>query len=61
LINRQGAQGIYDTASNAELDSEFGTHKVEDVAEKILQDGSIVQNKVSIDFPEQKDKLVNIA
>jgi ribosome maturation protein Sdo1 len=61
LINRQGTQGIYDHASNAELDSEFGTHKIEEVAEIILQDGSIIQNKVSIDFPEQEAKLVNIA
>jgi ribosome maturation protein Sdo1 len=47
-VNRQGAQGILDTASNAELDSEFGTHKIEDVAERILKEGSVVKNKVGV-------------
>lgn len=51
--SRQGAQGILDSASNAELDSEFGTHKVEDVVEKILQTGSIIQNKVSLIFGQR--------
>ncbi|EPE34945.1 FYSH [Glarea lozoyensis ATCC 20868] len=47
VTHKQGAQGILDTASHAELDSEFGTHKIEDVAERILKEGSVVKNKGS--------------
>jgi len=43
---RQGAQGILDRASNAQLDSEFGTHVIEDVAKVILEKGGVVKNKV---------------
>ncbi|PQE11496.1 Ribosome maturation SBDS N-terminal protein [Rutstroemia sp. NJR-2017a BBW] len=47
VTHMHGTQGIYDHASNAELESEFGTHKIDEVAEIILQDGSIIQNKSS--------------
>jgi hypothetical protein len=43
---RQGTQGILDTASDAQMDSEFGTHKVEEVAQIILEKGKVIQNKV---------------
>lgn len=35
-----------DTASNGALDSEFGTHKEEEVVAKILETGSIVESEV---------------
>jgi hypothetical protein len=46
-LSRQGAQGILDRASNAQLESEFGTHKIEEVAQMIIERGQIIQNKVS--------------
>ena len=45
--NRQGAQGILDGASNAQLDSEFGTHKEEDVVKAILEKGDVQETKSS--------------
>lgn len=35
-----------DTASNGALESEFGTHKEEEVVAKILESGSIVESEV---------------
>jgi hypothetical protein len=46
-LRRQGAQGILDRASNAQLEGEFGTHKIEEVAQIILEKGQVIQNKVS--------------
>ncbi|KAF2202532.1 DUF1960-domain-containing protein [Delitschia confertaspora ATCC 74209] len=45
--HQQGAQGILDTASNAQLSSEFGTHKVEDIILQILEKGEVIMNKGS--------------
>jgi hypothetical protein len=45
-LNRHGAQGILDRASNAQLDSEFETHNIEEVAKIILEKGQVIQNKV---------------
>jgi ribosome maturation protein Sdo1 len=39
-ILRQGTQGALDTASNAELDNEFGTHNVDEAISTILEKGS---------------------
>jgi ribosome maturation protein Sdo1 len=50
-FHRQGAQGILDRASNAQLDSEFGTHKIEEVAKLILEKGQVIQNKVGLLYP----------
>jgi ribosome maturation protein Sdo1 len=47
VTHRQGAQGILDSASNADMDSEFGTHKVEDVVQQILEKGEVVTGKSS--------------
>jgi hypothetical protein len=38
-LRRQGAQGILDPASNAHLESEFRTHKIEEVAQIIIEKG----------------------
>lgn len=45
-VTRQGAQGILDEASNAQLDTEFGTHKIEDVMEQIMNKGEVQETKV---------------
>ncbi|TGZ77451.1 DUF1960-domain-containing protein [Ascodesmis nigricans] len=37
--HKQGAQGIMDAASNAALDNEFGSHKLDDVIPHILKNG----------------------
>jgi len=47
VSHKQGAQGILDRASNAQLESEFGTHKIEEVAQMIIEKGQIIQNKSS--------------
>ncbi|KAJ9625821.1 hypothetical protein H2203_004584 [Taxawa tesnikishii (nom. ined.)] len=44
--DKHGAQGIMDGASNAQLDSEFGTHREEDVVAQILEKGDIVESDV---------------
>lgn len=46
MYYRHGAQGIMDGASNAQLDSEFGTHREEDVVAQILEKGDIVESDV---------------
>ncbi|RMZ67859.1 FAD-binding domain [Pyrenophora seminiperda CCB06] len=45
VSHKQGAQGILDRASNAQLDTEFGTHVIEDVAPVILEKGGVIKNK----------------
>lgn len=45
--HRQGAQGIMDSASKGSLESEFGTHKEDDVIAQILEKGTIVESEVS--------------
>lgn len=44
---RQGTTGILDTASNGQLDGEFGTHKEDDVVQQILEKGDILETEVS--------------
>jgi ribosome maturation protein Sdo1 len=46
-ILRQGTQGALDTASNAELDNEFGTHNVDEAISTILDKGSHADVTVS--------------
>jgi len=46
-IIRHGAQGILDTASKGQLESEFGTHRDEDVMIQIMEKGSIIESEVS--------------
>jgi hypothetical protein len=43
---RQGTTGILDTASNSQLENEFGTHKEEDVVQQILEKGDILETEV---------------
>ncbi|PSN71682.1 putative RNA binding protein [Corynespora cassiicola Philippines] len=47
ITHKQGTQGILDGASDGVLDSEFGTHKEEEVVKQILEKGSVqeVTNK----------------
>ena len=45
-FDRHGAQGILDRASNAQLESEFGTHVIDDIAKVILEKGAVITNKV---------------
>lgn len=47
-INRQGAQGTYDEASNAEKENEFGTKVDDEVIEKILLSGTLQESSVSL-------------
>ena len=44
----QGAQGILDHASRAILESEFGTHKEDEVVEKILKGGEVQDFSVRV-------------
>lgn len=47
LFSRQGAQGTYDEASNAEKENEFGTKVDDEVIEKILASGTLQESSVS--------------
>lgn len=47
--HRQGAQGTYDEASNAEKENEFGTKVDDEVIEKILVSGTLQESAVSSD------------
>lgn len=46
VVIRQGNQGVQDTASKAQLESEFGTSKDEEVVKQILEKGTIVETAV---------------
>ncbi|KAJ9133918.1 hypothetical protein NKR19_g8892 [Coniochaeta hoffmannii] len=41
--HKHGNQGMYDAASNADLDNEFGTHVDAEVIEKILREGTLTE------------------
>lgn len=45
--NRHGKQGVLNTASNSQLENEFGTTKEEDIVKKILQSGDVQTSEVS--------------
>ncbi|KAF2177709.1 putative RNA binding protein [Zopfia rhizophila CBS 207.26] len=45
VTHKQGTQGILDAASNGSLDSEFGTHKEEDVVKIILEKGTVQETE----------------
>jgi len=45
---RQGVQGILDTASKGQLESEFGTSKDDDVMAQILEKGEIIETEVRL-------------
>ncbi|KAK8203353.1 hypothetical protein M8818_005331 [Zalaria obscura] len=47
VTHKQGAQGIMDSASKGSLESEFGTHKEDDVIAQILEKGTIVESEES--------------
>jgi ribosome maturation protein Sdo1 len=47
--DRKGTSGVYDQASNADLDNEFGTHVDVEVLQKILHEGSLTEGHVSGD------------
>lgn len=51
VVCRQGAQGILDHASHAQLDSEFGTHRDDDVVKKILETGEMQTSAVRSAHP----------
>lgn len=46
MYYRQGVQGIHDEASNGALESEFGTHKEEEVIKLILEKGTVQESEV---------------
>ncbi|KXL42874.1 hypothetical protein M433DRAFT_8741 [Acidomyces richmondensis BFW] len=53
VTHRQGAQGILDRASKAQLESEFGTSREDDVVKAILEKGNVIESE----FPgRQGDK-----
>ncbi|KAK3307739.1 ribosome maturation protein, partial [Chaetomium strumarium] len=41
--HKHGNQGMYDHASNADLDNEFGTHVDVEVLEKVLRAGTVTE------------------
>ncbi|KAF1347723.1 ribosome maturation protein [Delphinella strobiligena] len=43
VTHKHGNQGQLDTASNGQLDTEFGSHKEEDVVAQILEKGNILE------------------
>ncbi|KAF2017571.1 shwachman-Bodian-diamond syndrome protein [Aaosphaeria arxii CBS 175.79] len=45
VTHKQGNQGILDGASNGALDSEFGTHKEEEVVKIILEKGTVQESE----------------
>ncbi|KAL1302766.1 hypothetical protein AAFC00_003113 [Neodothiora populina] len=45
--HKHGNQGQLDTASNSQLDNEFGTHKEEDVVIQILEKGNILETEAA--------------
>ncbi|KAK4503550.1 hypothetical protein PRZ48_004465 [Zasmidium cellare] len=44
VTHKHGNQGVQDAASKAQLESEFGTSKDDDVVKQILEKGSIVES-----------------
>lgn len=44
--DRQGTQGVLDTASKGTLESEFGTSKEDDVIAKIIEKGDVQESEV---------------
>jgi ribosome maturation protein Sdo1 len=51
LLNRHGAQGNLDRASNALLENEFGTKNTDDVVQLILEKGDVQEVKVRLTPP----------
>ncbi|KAK2757605.1 hypothetical protein FQN54_004574 [Arachnomyces sp. PD_36] len=45
VTHKQGAQGIFDTASNSSLMNEFGTSKDDEVVAQILEKGDIQESE----------------
>lgn len=43
---------MYDAASNADLDNEFGTHVDSEVIDKILRQGVLAEGRVSDTLPQ---------
>ncbi|KAJ4357206.1 uncharacterized protein N0V89_001781 [Didymosphaeria variabile] len=41
ITHKHGNQGILDSASNLQLENEFGTHKEEDVVKQIIEKGDL--------------------
>jgi len=45
-IDRHGKQGVLNTASNSQLENEFGTKNEDEVMKKILENGTIQSSEV---------------
>ncbi|KAF2793482.1 putative RNA binding protein [Melanomma pulvis-pyrius CBS 109.77] len=45
VTHKHGVQGIHDEASNGALESEFGTHKEEEVIKQILEKGTVQESE----------------
>ena len=45
-IDRHGKQGVLNTASNSQLENEFGTKNEDEVVKKILEKGDIQTSEV---------------
>ncbi|KAB5546832.1 ribosome maturation protein [Coniochaeta sp. 2T2.1] len=45
--HKRGNQGMYDAASNADLDNEFGTHVDSEVIDKILRQGVLAEGQIA--------------
>lgn len=61
--SRQGAQGTYDEASNAEKENEFGTKVDDEVIEKILASGTLQESSVSqrlLPIPGDNEQLLTL-
>ena len=54
---RQGTQGVLDTASKGTLDTEFGTTKEDDVIAQILEKGDVQESEV---HPDAGTEIANM-
>ncbi|KAI9665319.1 MAG: hypothetical protein M1831_001756 [Alyxoria varia] len=45
VTHKHGTQGVLDTASKGTLDTEFGTHKDDDVVTQILEKGTVQEHE----------------
>lgn len=63
VVIRQGNQGVQDAASKAQLESEFGTSKDEEVVKQILEKGTVIETAVryNIDAPSSCEACANDA
>lgn len=55
--HRHGAQNAHDSASQATLENEFGTHNEDECLAKILEHGTLQETEVSFILVSPSDKV----